>query len=789
LNEENQTLLHKACEKGRPGIAESIIKMFIENGLPLNSKDQNSCTPLDCACIRGFDLISDVLDLKRPTVNGTPATYRYWIVKALLSARNKDGARLVKIKYDEIRPGSYSPLHWAIYWADIDLSRLLVIENPKLLFFVNDRDQVPFDLCRCSLNKAYNNQGRLVVNFLLDTVFEILMNIKKDMSNFEKFFDTINDNYNPDIKVIEAEKKKIGSLEVFSAIHKEGTKALAADLQQIVKLFYEGMKDKSKKKYGQLLITRIEENKLRDREIVESLDTFEIFTEKTILSSKSDHALSYYVYRLIIWFAFFERRSQLLQLIKKYHISPFMPNNSGKSVIHVLAEEGYYSTMALLLEKNYKYLNSAKKFSLDLVIDIPTTDYLNTPLHLAAMKGHRKIFDLILIKKHLGDVFRLNQRCITVLDTMPNKSSNEHIDNSYWDRIRSSFRARQEESMVASQPFEQLTNSFGKLKLVLQDYDFALVVSGDVEDGEQHLVYRQLQRINEDFKKTNPDARFEISNPIPGFSNKMENPTINEFGIIRNEKHIKSNYFIFLLKPSQELYNQMGDNMNFKVFNTNKGFKQVYIYDKYNNDNYEPLKNYEKQSIIMKLLEEEFDISKFMQNGFLLDFFPLHDFNERAEISTNFSSYFWDILVDPLVPGHHPKTLIPLTQLGLYHGLQNGYYFGFLSLLTTYMFPLGLTGICFHLFGVLYLERLNNHLIPIFVIILSIWSSLFTEAWNKREKEMAFSYDALNLIKDSQEIRDEYRGEYIIDEVTSNIRKEDTWTPNKRRLIVSFFFI
>ena len=40
-DEDDKTLLHRACEEGRVELATTLAKMFIKNGLPLNSKDNS----------------------------------------------------------------------------------------------------------------------------------------------------------------------------------------------------------------------------------------------------------------------------------------------------------------------------------------------------------------------------------------------------------------------------------------------------------------------------------------------------------------------------------------------------------------------------------------------------------------------------------------------------------------------------------------------------------------------------------------------------------------------------
>ena len=109
-----------------------LIEMFIENGLSLTTRDNTGSTPLDLACIRGYNRIEDMIDEKRPMPDGvTICSYRFHIVSMLLAAKDKDGNRLVTIKRGELPSKINCPLHWAIYWGDYHLAKILIQECPK----------------------------------------------------------------------------------------------------------------------------------------------------------------------------------------------------------------------------------------------------------------------------------------------------------------------------------------------------------------------------------------------------------------------------------------------------------------------------------------------------------------------------------------------------------------------------------------------------------------------------------------------------------------------------------
>jgi len=764
-----KTLLHRSCEEGRVNITNRLIKMFLEEKLPLDSTDDSGSTPLDLACMQGFDLIEDQFHLNGPKRGGRFCTYRYHIVKALLEVENSLKKKISSLDRQEYKNCTLnSPLHWAIYWGDYDLAELLIRENPLMLFMINKDDEIPFDMCYRSLNKAFYQLSILTIDNLLDIVFEAMIMSNRDLQNISNYF------------------KSKGGSERIDGISQFLQREVEVDLiSDICKLFYQGQSKKSSKIFKELKKKRLEINR-QDSEKINKRSEYQkilVHDERAILEPKGDLKRAYYFHRIVNWFAYFDRRIQLHELIQNCELNPFKINRSGKSVVHVLAEEGRHELLDSILRMKFGYLDPRKRFSLQKSMLIPTRDYLNTPLHLAAMRGQKQVFRKIL-EYQLGDVYQLNQRCITPIELAPKSDANQLVDMSYWDNIRIELKRQEDEELRKMLDDKLFEGSYNRITSVNVPYDYALFARCDSLNPSDSIIYKQMLKIQEEYNRDG-ELLFQLEMAyFNGHTNiDPDNRGVNKLGIFVDPKNKGKNYFALLIKPTNALYSYMADQLDFKLFNTSKGFRQVYVFDGMKEDQYEPLKHYEKQKIIMAILEEEFDLEKYVQNGIVMGHFPIHDYTERRKISEHIRAYFWEMLIDPLVPGHRPRVLIPFLELGLYHGLQNGYYFGFLGLLTAFMIPLGFCGLLFYLYGVLYLGGLNNPLIPIFSIVLCIWSSLFCHSWARREAELTYAYDVHDL-KLVEVQRKEFKGIHSVDEITRKVIKYDYWTPTKRRVFV-----
>ena len=74
---------------------------------------------------------------------------------------------------------------------------------------------------------------------------------------------------------------------------------------------------------------------------------------------------------------------------------------------------------------------------------------------------------------------------------------------------------------------------------------------------------------------------------------RVSEDDLDEMGIVKNRKILNQNYFVLLLKPSEELYAERADLLNYKMYNNLRKYRQVYVYKKEEvNNDFEPFKSF-----------------------------------------------------------------------------------------------------------------------------------------------------------------------------------------------------
>jgi ankyrin repeat protein len=138
---------------------EELLKLSYEEEVSIDTRDINGDTPLELACIRGFDGSQEESFTRE---DGYVVSRRFKVAQQLLEYVNKNGEQEITIEYRKLKKGLNSPLHWAIYWTDIDLAELVYKECQEQIFWVNKHDMIPFDMSSEKETKFLELKSKLV---------------------------------------------------------------------------------------------------------------------------------------------------------------------------------------------------------------------------------------------------------------------------------------------------------------------------------------------------------------------------------------------------------------------------------------------------------------------------------------------------------------------------------------------------------------------------------------------------------------------------------------------------
>ena len=264
----------------------------------------------------------------------------------------------------------------------------------------------------------------------------------------------------------------------------------------------------------------------------------------------------------------------------------------------------------------------------------------------------------------------------------------------------------------------------------------------------------------------------------------------------------KKNYYryYFILKIKRGLQHSMADALNLKLFNHKKGFITQFLKEEARY--FDPLRVFDKHKILMTVLNEEFSVQNFTNKGAIEAHFPLHQFHLIKNIRVEWKKERAMVLFDNLKSKVTSKDLRPYNSIAFYYGCDLAYYLNFNAVYTSYLMILSFIGV--FLYALMFLlkyffnkrkdaeststplwmrapfDRLNNFLVPFYVLFISIWVTVAFEKWKQREKEFAFIWNTLNF-EEKRVPRATYKGMYVIDDVTKKVRLQDPFPTRYRR--------
>lgn len=228
-----------------------------------------------------------------------------------------------------------TPLHWAIYWTDIDTAERVFCEFPGQLFYSNIDEQIPFDMCNNISSKMKSLKSKLIVYYMLDDIYLFLL--KNGMKE-----DILPTKMSSEPSSVEKRKKAIQHFDSLST-EKEVKQALKIVLQNESGERFE----KLKKSYQSAKL-----------EVIDHDPQIDI--------RKTYSRIPKYVQRISLWYAYFKLEEEYLELMRQFHASPFAISTQGRSTVHQLSFEKYHlQILELIMLPTYSiWQNSGKKFDL-----------------------------------------------------------------------------------------------------------------------------------------------------------------------------------------------------------------------------------------------------------------------------------------------------------------------------------------------------------------------------------------------------------------------------------------
>ncbi|CAD8050285.1 unnamed protein product [Paramecium sonneborni] len=461
--------------------------------------------------------------------------------------------------------------------------------------------------------------------------------------------------------------------------------------------------------------------------------------------------------RLQFWSARIEA-TEFFQYFLKQKCNPFLIQYQGFNCLHIAAHKGKYKILKLILEADYEYQEFKDLQQLHRSINV--VQFTKTLIK-------KNIFDKLeafnlMTQQNPSNALHLsteinNLDCIQIL--LENGVSKNELNYRCLMPMELTF----DEQMVNFYENKGKEQSFN-----LMGFIYVIQTSGN-QDLCQDIVLLQLQNIRETFEQRNMEFEFFIIN-TPNYRYLQDG----------REHCVKHRYYI--IKLSQDTIYKLADNYQIECYHFTKKHLTKFQYS--DQGHYEFPKPLQLQQLIINVLNEEFDLDKFVLEGLVVSHFPLEDIKKSQQVNQQWKKLQYGCIRDTIRIKTHQIALAPLNLIASYYGPVIAWYIAFNVQIVGWLIIPALVGSTIQLYQLI-AEQIHASILPSYALFMSLWATLFMEKWKNRESELKYLWD-MHKFKQQEPQRVMYTGLYHVEKCTRKVEVYDSFTTFKRRLIAEF---
>lgn len=753
-NHDKRTPLHLVCKNGHLDLYYKLADQHQACNIGFDAVDEREDTPLALICSHGFER---PVDKDQDGADYASELQEFIATKAAiitdLIARGASVRACCKKK-------KTTPLHWCVYYGNYEAGMAIFNAFPLIVLRKDIDGQTALEVL---LHKSLKREFKPEAARLVLTIVQQFSSAFFD--NDEAFiFKEANLNEIREFKALRAFKHQgsaFNALDLLKTIKKTSSENLYQKLMTM------GGK-KTPNNYIELVDKPDVENQVKEEKmsLLQSDESLEDNCDSAIVADDSNISVKIYdeltkgplknpylkfLHKLMIIAVYVKDLAIVKLLLDNFNISPFVTSIDDLTAMHYACMKGRHQLVKFFLNLNYTYFNSKRPFDLAAQLNTLAGTEYNSCLHLAVKHGKINIYVDLMSKGANPSIFNYQ-------DLRPLEMS------------RKPFFREKELELIEGAEYEDLVSfndlakpdSFnpGKVNMIRENFIY-LIVARDVQaDYTQSLVFQQLELL-----KTAWMDNIDIQCVQPA-QNQVEN-------------YFR---FFFLVNIKPELLDNMADYLNMEIYNVKRGYTVSFFKDSANE--YIKFRDYHIHSIMLYLLNKEFNLDHYIKAGIIEQAFPLHEYKTRKNLQTNWKLERSTVFFDPWKMKSKPKDLRPFNSLAFYYGCDLGFYISFTTLYTSFLIILSAIGVSMYLWVLLSKQPLDNYLTPIFAFLISVWVTVTLEKWKQRENEHAFIWNTLNF-KNNEIIRVDYKGNYVIDQVSKDLTVKDPFPTVKRRWMVN----
>jgi len=134
-------------------------------------------------------------------------------------------------------------------------------------------------------------------------------------------------------------------------------------------------------------------------------------------------------------------------------------------------------------------------------------------------------------------------------------------------------------------------------------------------------------------------------------------------------------------------------------------------------------KDYHIHTLILFILNSEFNLEFYIHSSIIINVIPLHEFRTRKMIGKVWNKEKYQIFFDNYKFKASSKDLRPINAIAYYYGCDYAFYISFLILMTVHLLTLTIVGAIIVIINIVKNGELeyDTKYTPIYGLIVSLW--------------------------------------------------------------------
>ena len=218
-------------------------------------------------------------------------------------------------------------------------------------------------------------------------------------------------------------------------------------------------------------------------------------------------------------------------------------------------------------------------------------------------------------------------------------------------------------------------------------------------------------------------------------------------------------------------------------------------YEPYDVDNahlFEPLRSKDENKVILNMMKKQIDIDSLVHEGTVNELFPLHRasgqrelyemwcYNPRQSPARKFSPVQF---IGDLVHEARDNNFAALTACYNYLGATHALYFAWVSFYALSLLMLAPFSLALIIHQAVN-EGISNEVTsgPYYMVIVMLWLTFINEGWKRKRSELVARWN-LGVADGAQPARPEYRGDWVISNISGGVERYFNAHWRQRRVI------